>query len=68
MLKDGKFARIPFIIGATRDEGTVFVPANISAMGLSVEDLFNSLYPAPVDPGLKARIIERYPEVAALGA
>lgn len=68
MLKDGKFARIPFIIGATRDEGTAFIPGSISDMGLSIEQVFDRLYPEPIDPGIKAKIVEQYPEVAELGA
>ncbi|WWD21657.1 hypothetical protein CI109_106143 [Kwoniella shandongensis] len=67
LLSQGKFARIPFISGNNKDEGTSFVPqfVNSTAAALAVVNLFE-----PRDPSNEtlAQLFALYPPVASAGS
>ncbi|KAJ7074994.1 Alpha/Beta hydrolase protein [Mycena belliarum] len=72
LLKAGDFAQLPFIAGDVLDEGTVFTPSSTD----STETIRNALVanysmstePTPALEGAIDRILELYPDIAALGS
>ncbi|WVQ79888.1 hypothetical protein IAT38_001988 [Cryptococcus sp. DSM 104549] len=67
LLLDGKFAKIPFITGNNKDEGTLFTPTTVNSTlyGLGLIDLME-----PVDPSndtLK-QVVALYPDDPSLGS
>lgn len=68
LLQEGKFARIPFISGNNKDEGTGFVPTYINTTQIPITVLINMLYPTPVPANISAKVLEAYPNVPALGS
>ncbi|KAF8208088.1 esterase 1 [Mycena galopus ATCC 62051] len=68
----GEFARIPFISGATLDEGTYFATPNVNSSVMVESFLISNYTTSSVSPQeLKAAVqtlLELYPNVAALGS
>ncbi|WRT64599.1 uncharacterized protein IL334_001532 [Kwoniella shivajii] len=67
LLSQGKFAKIPFISGNNKDEGTVFVPSFVNSTALGLREL---AIVEPVDPSNTtiAQVLALYPDVPALGS
>jgi carboxylesterase type B len=68
MLEQGIFARIPFITGNTKDEGTVFIPQGVNISTVPFSTAVGLLEPNPVDPSAVAALAEAYPNIPALGS
>ncbi|WWC86721.1 uncharacterized protein L201_001599 [Kwoniella dendrophila CBS 6074] len=67
LLSQGKFAKIPFISGNNKDEGTAFIPSfvNSTAIALQLVDILE-----PVDPSNStlAELFTVYPSDPSLGS
>lgn len=66
LLKAGKFAKMPYISGTNRDEGTSFVPAAINSTTM-LYLYIQLLYPEPVNMNITEQILAAYPDDPALG-
>lgn len=66
LLNEGKFAKMPYISGNNRDEGTSFVPAIINSTTM-LYLYIQLLYPQPVSMNLTDKILAAYPDDPALG-
>ncbi|KAL1412218.1 hypothetical protein Q8F55_003229 [Vanrija albida] len=69
LLHAGKIAKIPFITGSTKDEGTAFIPQSklLDTPGAASIAL-GLLYPAPPPKPIADGIFQRWPAVASEGA
>ncbi|KAJ7204681.1 esterase 1 [Mycena pura] len=65
-------SRIPVIVGSCRDEGTLFTPQNVNSTEPIRERVISHSTPSPSGPEALAnaadRLLELYPDIAALGA
>ncbi|KAJ7064941.1 esterase 1 [Mycena amicta] len=65
-------SRIPVILGSCRDEGTLFTPQDVNTTAPIREWIISHSTPSPSGPEALAkaadRLLELYPDVAALGA
>lgn len=68
LLEQGKFAKIPFISGNNKDEGTAFVPTFVNTTQIPITMLINLLYPTPLSTNVSSAVLKAYPNVPALGA
>ncbi|WVF69597.1 hypothetical protein IAT40_004375 [Kwoniella sp. CBS 6097] len=66
LLEAGRYARIPFIAGNVKDEGTEFIPPSITAS--SVYQVIAAIEPIDPSPEIVAQVAEAYPDVPALGS
>ncbi|KAJ6605909.1 extracellular triacylglycerol lipase precursor [Mycena sp. CBHHK59/15] len=67
----GQFAKLPFISGTNKDEGTIFTPTTINSTDELVERLTTMFTPAVSEADLNASIAELlvlYPDDPALGS
>ncbi|KAJ6521535.1 extracellular triacylglycerol lipase precursor [Mycena vulgaris] len=67
----GQFAKLPFISGTNKDEGTIFTPTTINSTEELVERLTTMFTPAVSEADLNASIAELlvlYPDDPALGS
>ncbi|WWC68137.1 uncharacterized protein I206_102060 [Kwoniella pini CBS 10737] len=67
LLSQGKFAKIPFISGNNKDEGTAFVPSFIDSTALGIQ-LINILEPVDPDNTTISQLFTLYPDIASLGS
>ncbi|KAJ6578539.1 esterase 1 [Mycena capillaripes] len=72
LLERGKFARVPFIAGATLDEGTYFSRANINSTAM-IESFLFSNYTTPTTSAQKLKgavqkLVQLYPDVPSFGS
>ncbi|KAF7350372.1 Carboxylic ester hydrolase [Mycena venus] len=72
LMEKGKFARVPFISGATLDEGTYFTRANINSTAM-IESFLFSNYTTPTASAktLKEavqKLVQLYPDVPSFGS
>ncbi|KAK1927549.1 Carboxylesterase [Papiliotrema laurentii] len=69
LLAEGKFARIPYISGNNRDEGTGFVPATLPDNPTLIALAFSTLEPRNLQPDVLSELFTSvYPNVPALGS
>lgn len=67
LLAQGKFARIPYISGNNKDEGTVFTPTFINSTQL-VTLAINLGQPRPPNSSIVSEALEFYPDDPSLGS
>jgi len=67
MLAAGRLADIPFITGTNKDDGTLFVDAEVKTQD-DIPPQMDKLYPSPLNASLWPIIFDKYPNAAALGA
>ncbi|BEJ09791.1 hypothetical protein CcaverHIS641_0607060 [Cutaneotrichosporon cavernicola] len=67
LLKDGHFAKIPYIAGDTRDEGTWIIPTSVNSSE-QIMSLFHLFFPIDQDPAIIQRIFDKYPNVPEKGS
>ncbi|GMK57932.1 hypothetical protein CspeluHIS016_0407660 [Cutaneotrichosporon spelunceum] len=67
LLKDGRFAKIPYIAGDTRDEGTWITPTAIHSTD-EIKFLLEHFAPLGQDPAIVQRIFDKYPNIPKMGS
>ncbi|OCF30387.1 hypothetical protein I316_07955 [Kwoniella heveanensis BCC8398] len=66
LLEAGRFAKIPFITGNVKDEGTGFIPTDI--IGDSVLLVLAAIEPIDPNQAALAQVVQQYPNIPALGS
>ncbi|WVR04784.1 hypothetical protein IAU60_001796 [Kwoniella sp. DSM 27419] len=67
LLSQGKFAKIPFITGNNKDEGTGFIPSYVNTTAIAVIAL-GLIEPEAIDNATIAQLFSLYPEDPAFGS
>ncbi|TYJ55469.1 hypothetical protein B9479_003859 [Cryptococcus floricola] len=67
LLAQGKIAKIPFITGSNKDEGTLFVPATLSGTSEGYA-VISSLEPTGLSDESLADLVRYYPNDTSLGS
>lgn len=68
LLSEGKFAKIPFITGNNKDEGTIFVVPSFVNSTLAVLEYVDLLEPKDPSNTTLLELTQLYPDVPALGS
>lgn len=67
LVRKGAFARIPMIIGNTRDEGFYSLPITVNG-SLTPREFIDLSHPEPISDELLDAIVEAYPDVPQMGS